>query len=142
MPGHRSVLCLNLEQTLRNVSSCFAVSKTAIENSFGTLAFCCSFCCILKVFRFTALGWYFDRVLPKEYGVRLSPTFLFRRSFWQSVWRLIDKPVDLRNLRVWHRSRVQTIHQLNLQRTMVARDRNLPVQPSMLTQLLQQKKQR
>ena len=42
----------------------------------------------LKVnFRFTALGWYFDRVLPKEYGVRLSPTFVFRRSFWQSIWR-------------------------------------------------------
>ncbi len=34
------------------------------------------------------------------------------------------------------------MHQLNLQRTMVARDRNLPVQPSMLMQLQQQKKQR
>ena len=39
VPGHRSVLCLNLEQTLRNVSSCF-VSKTAIENSFGTFSKC------------------------------------------------------------------------------------------------------
>jgi len=40
----------------------------------------------LDIVLFTALGWYFDRVLPKEYGVRLSPTFLFRRSFWQSIW--------------------------------------------------------
>ncbi|CAK9049012.1 unnamed protein product, partial [Durusdinium trenchii] len=40
----------------------------------------------LDVILFTALGWYFDRVLPKEYGVRLSPTFVFRRSFWQSIW--------------------------------------------------------
>ena len=42
----------------------------------------------LAELRFTALGWYFDRVLPKEYGVRLSPNFIFRRSFWQSIWRL------------------------------------------------------
>ena len=44
-------------------------------------------CCVML--RFTVLGWYFDRVLPKEYGVRLSPSFIFRRSFWQSVWRRI-----------------------------------------------------
>ncbi|CAL1153289.1 unnamed protein product [Cladocopium goreaui] len=55
----------------------------------------CSFISVLAmmcldIVLFTALGWYFDRVLPKEYGVRLSPNFIFRRSFWQSIWRSAD----------------------------------------------------
>ena len=36
--------------------------------------------------RFTVLGWYFDRVLPKEFGVRLPFAFPFHRSYWHSYW--------------------------------------------------------
>ncbi|CAJ1347857.1 unnamed protein product, partial [Effrenium voratum] len=39
----------------------------------------------LDILLFTALGWYFDRVLPKEFGVRLPPHFFLQRSFWQST---------------------------------------------------------
>lgn len=46
-----------------------------------------SFAWVLRMMCFdivlwTVLGWYFDRVLPKEYGVRLPLTFPFRASFW------------------------------------------------------------
>ena len=34
------------------------------------------------VLLWTALGWYFDLVLPKEYGVRLPSSFPFRPSYW------------------------------------------------------------
>ncbi|CAE7454884.1 ABCA1, partial [Symbiodinium sp. CCMP2456] len=40
----------------------------------------------LDILLYTLLGWYLDRVVPKEFGVRLPFYFPFQRSFWQSLW--------------------------------------------------------
>lgn len=46
---------------------------------------------------FTTLGWYLDLALPKEFGIRLSPGFFCRRSYWQprSASSSLSSPVAL-----------------------------------------------
>eukprot|EP00929_Paragymnodinium_shiwhaense_P115857 TRINITY_DN8500_c0_g1_i3.p1 TRINITY_DN8500_c0_g1~~TRINITY_DN8500_c0_g1_i3.p1 ORF type:complete len:2086 (-),score=492.32 TRINITY_DN8500_c0_g1_i3:221-6478(-) len=36
----------------------------------------------LDVFLWTLAGWYLDRILPKEFGVRMPPYFIFLSSYW------------------------------------------------------------
>ncbi|CAE8598611.1 unnamed protein product, partial [Polarella glacialis] len=52
----------------------------AVDNS--SFAWVLGMMCV-DILLWTSLGWYFDRVLPKEYGVRQPPNFLFKPSYWQ-----------------------------------------------------------
>lgn len=37
---------------------------------------------LLNSFMWTTIGWYLEKVLPKEYGVRLKPWFICTPTFW------------------------------------------------------------
>ncbi|KAM0948803.1 putative ABC transporter, AAA+ ATPase domain, ABC transporter A [Dioscorea sansibarensis] len=52
------------------------------EDSSGVNLFACFLMMILDTFLYCALGLYFDKVLPREYGVRYSWNFLFSKDFW------------------------------------------------------------
>ena len=40
---------------------------------------------VLDTIIFTFLGWYFDHVVPSEFGVRHPPWFLFTAAYWRST---------------------------------------------------------
>uniref|UniRef100_A0AAV1VE52 ABC transporter domain-containing protein n=1 Tax=Peronospora matthiolae TaxID=2874970 RepID=A0AAV1VE52_9STRA len=48
-------------------------------------AFAMSWFLILDSFILVALGWYFDNVLPQEFGIRKPWNFLFVKDFWRPL---------------------------------------------------------
>jgi ATP-binding cassette subfamily A (ABC1) protein 3 len=111
----------------------FAHTNSGI--AFGTLLLTLMW----DIVMWTALGWYLEKVLPKEFGVRLPPWFCFLPSFWtgrdpaaddgaiaapspaphddesvESVSSSLKCLVDIRGLRKVFGSKV-ALKQLNLQ---------------------------
>ncbi|KAJ3669241.1 hypothetical protein LUZ60_011191 [Juncus effusus] len=53
------------------------------QSSSGVNFLVCLLMMLVDVFLYGLLGLYFDKVLPREYGVRYPWNFLFTKSFWQ-----------------------------------------------------------
>eukprot|EP00927_Polykrikos_kofoidii_P058513 TRINITY_DN5306_c1_g1_i2.p1 TRINITY_DN5306_c1_g1~~TRINITY_DN5306_c1_g1_i2.p1 ORF type:complete len:2147 (+),score=286.97 TRINITY_DN5306_c1_g1_i2:56-6442(+) len=59
---------------------CTWTNMNMTVNNVSFLICLIMFC--VDIFLYTLLGWYFELVLPKEYGVRLPVLFPFKSSYW------------------------------------------------------------
>jgi hypothetical protein len=49
------------------------------------LCLCCACVVAVDIVLYAFLGWYFDKVIPSDYGTHLKPWFCFTRSYWSTT---------------------------------------------------------
>lgn len=92
-------------------------------NSGGYSFLTCLSCMLFDLFFYSVLTWYFDKVLPREFGVRLHPLFFLSPNYWfpktclwmrtnsQTPWDTVNQEVsiDINNNGVAEDSQIEPI---------------------------------